>query len=313
MILITIGKLLRRQSAGVVVGIAVGLAMLGPATGGASPVMSERLPVVASFYPLYEFARRVGGDRVAVRNLVPPGAEPHDYEPTPRDVIEINRARVLVYNGAGLEPWIARLLSQVPAAVIRVNATDGIRLGTPGTTGNRDQRDPHVWLDPVLAQRQVDNILAGLVRADPAGRALYETNAAEHKRGLAALHDRFARVITPCRKKVFVVSHASFGYLAARYGLRQISISGLEPEAEPSALKIRQILRQIRRYDVRVIYYETLVSPRVASTIAREAGARTLVLDPIEGLTDAEIRAGRNYMTVMEENLRNLAQGLDCP
>jgi zinc transport system substrate-binding protein len=286
------------------------VAALAPAKGGPS---GDRMPVVASFYPLFEFAQRIGGDRVAVRNLVPPGAEPHDYEPTPRDVQAMHRARVIVFNGVGLEPWGRRLLEGLPAGVVRVNASEGISLATISSGEDRGRRDPHVWLDPVRAQQQVDNVLAGLVGADPSGRGAYEANAAAYKRQLAALHGRFARRLGPCRKKVFVVSHIAFGYLAARYGLTQIAVSGLEPEAEPSAAKLREILRLIRRHDLRVIYYETLVSQRVASTIAREAGIRTLVLNPIEGLTRRDIQQGRHYVSVMDDNLRNLAEGLDCP
>ncbi len=281
--------------------VEAGSALAGPA---------ERLSVVASFYPLFEFAGHVGGDRVRVRRLVPAGAEPHDYEPTPRDVIALHEARVVIYNGAGLEPWARRVLPQIPGRVVKVNATEGIALASSGE--GRGATDSHVWLDPLLAQRQVDNILAGLVKADADGKATYEANAAAFKARLAGLHDRIATTLGPCRKKVFVVSHAAFGYFAARYGLTQIAIGGLAPEAEPSAAKIRAILRTIRRYDVRVIYHETLVSPRVANAIAREIGARTLVLNPLEGLTDAEQRQGKGYFSIMDENLRNLVQGLDC-
>lgn len=279
----------------------------------AGPAPAEKVAVVASFYPLYDFARRVGGDRVAVRNLTPAGAEPHDYELTPRDVIAAYRARVLIYNGASFEPWAQKLLAQVPGRVVRVNASGGIRLAPIASGQDRGRIDPHVWLDPVLAQRQVDNILRGLVDADPAGKAQYEANAAAFKARLGALHERIQRTLTPCRKKVFVASHAAFGYFATRYGLTQVAIGGLAPQAEPSAAKIREILGIVRQYGIRVIYYETLVSPRVAAAIAREAGARTLVLNPIEGLTDAEQRQGKDYLTVMDENVRSLTQGLDCP
>ncbi len=274
---------------------------------------AEKIAVVASFYPMYEFARQVGGDRVAVRNLTPAGAEPHDYELTPGDILAVNKAKVLIYNGARLEPWVQKLLPQIPASVLKVNATEGIRLSTVTSGEDRGLIDPHVWLDPVLAQRQVDNILAGLLRADPDGKGVYETNAAKFKQKLAALHDRIPRIFSPCRKKVFVTNHAAFGYFAARYGLTQFAIAGLTPEAEPSAAKIREILRLIRQHGLRVIYYETLVSPRVAATIAREVGARILVLNPIEGLTDEELKQGNDYLSVMDENLRNLMQGFECP
>lgn len=282
-----------------------------PAPLAAAPV--GRVRVIASFYPLYEFARQVGGDRVLVRNLVPAGAGPHDYEPTPRDVIAMMEARVVIYNGAGFEPWVRRLLPQLPARVVKVDAADGIALKKVTAGAHRGEPDPHVWLDPILARRQVGNVLAGLIRADPAGRATYEANAAAYNQKLEDLHERIGRTLGACSKKVFVASHAAFGYFAVRYGLTQVAVSGLSPEAEPSPARIRQIVQLIRKHNVSVIYYETLVSPRVAATIAREVGARTLALNPIEGLTAAERQQGKHYITLMEENLRNLAQGLDCP
>jgi zinc transport system substrate-binding protein len=286
----------------------VAVIVLAMGVGRPASGAPARLAVAASFYPLYEFAVQVGGDRVAVRNLVPAGVEPHDHELTPRDVAGINASRVLIYNGAGFEPWVQRLVPQLPARVVRVNASEGIALRIAGGAP-----DPHVWLDPILAQRQVDNIAAGLSRADPDGRPRYEAGAAAYREKLQALHERIRRALAPCSKRVFVASHDAFAYFAARYGLRAVTISGLEPEAEPTPAKLREILRIVRQHDIRVIYYETLVSPRVAATIAREVGARTLVLNPVEGLTTAEIRQGRGYLSIMDENARNLAQGLDCP
>jgi zinc transport system substrate-binding protein len=168
-------------------------------------------------------------------------------------------------------------------------------------------------MDPILAQKQVDNILAGFIRADPEGKAVYEANAAKFKQELTGLHEQFQRALSTCRKKIFITNHAAFGYFAARYGLTQIGITGLAPDAEPSAAKVRELIRLARQNDIRVIYYESLVSPRVAAAIAREVGARTLVFDPLEGLTDEELAHGKNYLSVMGQNLRNLMQGLDCP
>ena len=280
-----------------------------PASGGPT----DRIPVVASFYPLFEFTARVGGDRVAVRNLVPAGVESHDYEPTPRDIIATTNARVLIYNGAGFEPWVQRLLPQLPERVIRVSATSGLPLVTATSGGDRGRTDPHVWLDPVLAQRQVGLILAGLIQADPTGRATYVANAAAFQARLSVLHERIGKTLAPCRTRVVVTTHTAFSYFAARYGLTQIPLGGLEPREEPSPAKMREILRLVRRHHVQVIYYETLVSPRVAAAIAREVGARILVLNPLEGLAPEEQRRGRDYVSIMEDNLRNLVQGLACP
>ena len=274
-----------------------------------------RLPVIATFYPLYEFASRVGGERVAVRSLVPAGVEPHDFEPTPQDVAALTQARVLIYNGAGFEPWVEKLLPEVPASTVRVNATRGLPLvrGVREEEGaSRRALDPHVWLDPVLAAQQVDRIVEGLAKADPDGRAIYMANGAKVKSELDALHRRYTSTLATCRHREFITSHAAFGYLARRYALTQVSISGLEPESEPSPARVKQIVQAARRTGARVIYYETLVSPRVAEVIAREVGAKVAVLNPIEGLTADEQRRGQNYFTVMDANLAALAAGLDC-
>lgn len=278
------------------------------------------IPVVASFYPLYEFAARIGGEHASVRMLVPAGAEPHDYEPTARDVARLMAAKMLVYNGAGFEPSVEKLAPSLPGTVVKVNATAGLPLveadaaGEPRRAGENRKAafDPHVWLDPVLARRQADNILAGFVQADPAHRTAYEQHATELKADLGALDARYRRTLQSCRRRVIITNHASFGYLAGRYGLTMLPISGLSPEAEPSPARLKEIVRLARQYGVRIIYFETLVSPRVAETIAREIGAQTRVLNPLEGLNPEEQRRGAAYVRVMDENLRALADGLDC-
>jgi zinc transport system substrate-binding protein len=228
---------------------------------------------------------------------------------------------MFVYNGAGFEPWAEKLIPSLPAAVVKVNATAGLPLVAAESEVERDRRpaatgnaglDPHVWLDPVLAQQQVDNILAGFVSADPTHRAVYEARAATLKSELRALDYRYRTTLATCRLRVFITNHAAFGYLAGRYGLTMLAISGLSPEAEPSPARLKEIVRLARRHDIRIIYFETLVSPRVAETIAREVGAQTQVLNPIEGLSPDEQRRGVDYFKVMDENLRHLADGLDC-
>jgi zinc transport system substrate-binding protein len=291
----------------------------------------EKLSVITSFYPLYEFAKRVGGDRADVRMLLPPGAHPHGYEPTPADVKALGAADVVIYNGAGLEPWVERLRGEIREGAVVVNASEGLPLvaaehehghkheGERKAESPADRRpptadavDPHVWLDPILARQQVDNVLAGLVRADPEGEATYRANAEALKLDLRALHERLEHALANCRTREFITTHAAFGYFARRYRLKMIPVFGLSPEAEPSPGKLREVIREARKHGIKVIYYEALVSPRVAETIAREVGARTMVLNPVEGLTEEEQRQGRTYFAVMDENLRNLVEGLEC-
>lgn len=265
------------------------------------------LPVVATIYPLAEFARRISGGAANVHTLIPPGVEAHDYEPTPQDLVVLSRARLFIYNGAGFEPWAERLIGQLPQGSAWVDATEGLPLAR-GDGGV----DPHVWLDPVLAQQQALRIARALVRVDPDNRTRYESATTALLADLGELDGTYRQVLSGCRGKEFITAHAAFGYLARRYGLRMIAVSGLAPEAEPSASRLKEIVQQARRAAIRVVYVEPLGEQRVAETIAREIGGVIAVLDPLENQTVEAQRVGKNYFTVMHENLDHLAQGLDC-
>lgn len=289
------------------------------------PPRTERLAVVASFYPLYEFARQVGGERVEVTALVPAGVEPHDWEPSAQDVTRLGRARVFIYNGAGLEPWVGKLLeaARAPSLVV-VDTTQTIPLRIADLPGHDDRErksesrrkgqapDPHVWLDPVFAQAQAEAIRVGLAKAEPASTAAFEANARAFSEELAKLHRELDQGLANCARREVITSHAAFGYLAARYRLTVVPIMGLAPEAEPSPAELARIVRFARRRQVRAVFFETLVSPKLAETLSREIGARTLVLNPVEGLTREEAAAGKNYVSLMRENLESLRTGLEC-
>lgn len=280
-----------------------------------------RLQVVATFYPLYEFARAVGAEQVEVRQLVPAGADPHDYEPTPGDVARLQGAAVFVYNGAGLEPWVSKLEGELPARTVRVEATRGLPLVEAGPGGHgdedhgrdsaRERLDPHVWLDPVLAQGVVDNLAEGLARADPAGEAGYRARAQEVKRRLEELHRRYGATLSRCRTRVFVTAHGAFQYLARRYGLRLVSVAGVNPEAEPSPRRLRELVGLARGQGVRAVFAEAPGSHRTVDALARELRVPVLVLDPLEvGPRDGQ--EGPDYFRRMEANLEQLARGLGC-
>ena len=287
------------------------------------PPRTERLAVVASFYPVYDFARQVGGEKVEVTALVPTGVEPHDWEPAPQDVTRLERARAFLYNGAGLEPWVGKLLgaARAPSLVV-VDTTENIPLRSADFPGQDDRSsesprgrqapDPHVWLDPVFAQAQVEAIRAGLAKADPASASAFETNARTFSEQLANLHREFEQGLATCTRRDVITSHAAFGYLAARYRLTVVPIMGLAPEAEPNPAELARIVRFARRRQVPAVFFETLVSPKLAETLSREIGARTLVLNPIEGLTREEAAAGKGYLSLMRENLQSLRSGLEC-
>jgi zinc transport system substrate-binding protein len=286
---------------------ALALALLAAACQDPPPPSGKPL-AVASFYPLYDFARQVAGDRAEVLSLVPPGVEPHDWEPSPQSVMEVQKARLFVYNGAGFEPWVAKLaLDAAGGRTLLVDATRGLELVTiDGAV------DPHVWLDPVLAQAQVEIIRAAFEQIDPGGGAAYADNARALTARLVRLDEMFAAGLADCARRDIITSHTAFTYLARRYRLTQVSVMGLAPESEPSPAELAAIATLARRRQARYIFFETLVSARLAETLAREIGARTLVLNPIEGLTREEAAAGKDYVSLMAENLANLRTGLGC-
>jgi zinc transport system substrate-binding protein len=296
-----------------------------PAAESPAPKPPEKPLVVASFYPLYDFSRQVSGDRAEVVSLVPPGVESHDWEPAPQDVARVGRAKLFVYHGAGFDPWAERLLENLTGTgPVVVRATEGLpllRVDLPGhghdhekAAGRTDRHefDPHVWLDPVLAQSQVELIRTGFLKADPAHASAYDGNARAFTDKLGELHRAFEQGLKPCARREIVVSHAAFTYLAKRYRLSQVPVMGLAPDSEPSPAELAKIVRFTRRHRVKYIFFETLVSSKLAETLARETGAGTLVLNPIEGLTPDEVAAGKTYLVLMRENLANLRTALEC-
>jgi zinc transport system substrate-binding protein len=289
---------IRARGAWLLLGVlALGACQQSP-DGAAKPL------VVASVFPVYDFARQVAGDRAEVVSLVPTGVEPHDWEPSPQDVEQVRRARLFVYNGGGFEPWAAKLAGAIAGtATTPMDLTAGLTL---------EAGDPHVWLDPVLAQAQVETIRAALARVDPAGAEGYAARAKAFAEALATLDGRFETGLRDCARREVVVAHAAFGYLGRRYHLEQVPVMGLAPESEPSPAALAAIVRLARQRKVRAIFFEPLVSRRLADTLALEVGARSLVLNPIEGLTREEAAAHKGYLDLMSANLDSLREGLDC-
>jgi zinc transport system substrate-binding protein len=255
--------------------------------------------VVAAFYPLAWAAEQIGGGAASVRNLTPPGAEPHDIELSARDVERVRNADVVFYLGDDFQPSVQDAVDG--AAGTTIDVLDGQQLQGGAEYGAA--LDPHVWLDPVRFAAIVERIGAALGRP---GRA------AELDGRLRALDREYRKGLAHCERHELVTSHAAFGYLAARYGLAQIPITGIEPEAEPSARQLESVVRQVKQHDATTVFFETLVSPRLAETVAREAGARTAVLNPLEGLTEQQLDEGEDYLSVMRENLAALRRALGC-
>jgi zinc transport system substrate-binding protein len=263
--------------------------------------------VVTTIFPLWDLTRHVAGDRATAQVLVPPGVEPHDWEPSPRDVSLVQRAAVFVHTGTGLDAWASRLVSGLGGRPEVVDAARGLSLLSQGASV-----DPHVWLDPTLARAQAQTIAEGLTRADPAGAPVYRENAAKLAARLDALDRAFAAGLRDCARRELVTSHAAFAYLARRYGLIQLPVMGIAPEAEPNPAGLAALVRTARQRHVTHVFFEPLVSPRLAQTLAREIGAATLPLDPIEGVSREQAAADAGYVELMQANLATLRTGLGC-
>lgn len=283
---------------------------------------AKKIKVYTTIYPVYDFTVKVGGEKAEVISMVPPGGEPHEWEPKPRDLAGLGEADVLIYCGAGMEPWIDKALKNISVPVV-VDASQGVELleesqghdHDHGHGGENNQKvenvDPHIWLDPLNAVIMVGNVRDALVKADPANSGFYQENAAGYSAQLELLHGDYRAALEKAPKKVFVTSHAAFGYLAHRYGLRQVPIRGISPEVEPAPGRVAEIIKTVRREQISHIFFETLVSPKVSQVIAAETGARVLVLNPLGGLSQDEINAGKDYLAVMRENLANLKVALE--
>lgn len=279
--------------------------------GSTKKTSDGKLQVAASFYPMYFFASRIGGKNADVTSITPASAEPHDYEPTTQDLVGIQNSNMLVLNGGALEAWGNKIKSQLPASVLVVTAGEGLANKQLNENGQIIQ-DPHVWLDPVLAKKEVAVIEKGFEKLDPKDAAYFEANAQKLDGELDVLNTDYAHAFTNCNQKDFVTSHAAFGYLGAQYGITQIPISGVSPDEEPSTQKMVEITNLVKSKNIKVIFFESLVSPKLSDTIANEAGAKAMVLDPIEGLTKDEIQSDQNYLTIMRQNLDNLRIALQC-
>jgi zinc transport system substrate-binding protein len=296
----------------VLLAVLVGSILL--ATHRTKPLETDpnKLQVAASFYPLYDFAKHVGGDKIQVTNMTPAGAEPHDYEPAPQLLARTQKTPVFIYNGGHLEPWTAGFLTDYKHTAVK--ASQGIDLMTADDEDDPDKtvQDPHFWLDPVFARQIVVNISDGLSEADPANARYYAQNAETYLRRLDQLDQAFRHGLANCQLRTVISSHDAFSYLGKRYGLEIISIAGLSPDEEPSAASLAQVSQTVREQEIKYVFFESLVSPRLADTIAAETGAKTLVFDPIEGLTAAAQKQGKEYISVQQENLANLRTALAC-
>jgi len=310
----------RRPTSIALAATAVVGALVLTACGGTSSAKSSdgKLSVVASFYPMEFLASQIGGDHVKVTDLTAAGVEPHDLELTAKQVASVQQAGLVVYL-KGLQPTVDQAVGQSDSKQV-VDATASSPLvdhhldeGTEGAEGQGGQQhtgpagDPHIWLDPTRYAAVAKSVGAELAKADPDHAADYRKNTDELVTKLTTLDKDFQAGLTATKSKTFVTSHAAFGYLADHYGLKQIAINGVDPEAEPTPARLAGIQKAAKENGVSTIFFETLVSPKLANTVAKDLGLKTAVLDPIEGVQPS---SNDDYFSIMKRNLTNLQAAL---
>ncbi|MBO0811164.1 MAG: zinc ABC transporter substrate-binding protein [Microlunatus sp.] len=314
MVFMTVARRVLGTALGVLALILV--AACGTTGPGAVGGRSSGLTIVTSVYPFQFIAQRVAGSHATVTNLTKPGAEPHDLELTPRQVASVIDADLVIYENT-FQAAVDDAVAQADKKDV-LDTTTVVPLEDHGPLGESDRPghagdvnlDPHVWLDPIHMITITKAVAARLDTIDPAHRADYNRNAQALESRLSSLDHAYRTGLADCARREFITSHAAFGYLAERYGLTQISITGLSPDTEPSPARIAQVQALAKQHGVTTIFYETLISPAVARSIAGDLGLRTDVLDPIEGITGQS--RGRDYLAVMRSNLSALQKANQC-
>lgn len=281
---------------------------------------ASKVKVVASFYPIYDFVQKIGGDRVEVSSIVPPGVEPHDWEPTIQQRLEAESSDMIVYNGAGFEKWIEEI-----DAKFRVDTSEGLELlegsseggdhqtSASGHTDINENADPHIWLDPILAKYQIEKIRDGLIKIDPANTNYYNGTAKKFIAELDSLDAFIRSELSNCDKIDFIAFHNAFTYFSNRYGLNQHSVYGVSPEGDILPQRLQEIIKLSHELNIDTIYAEDLIDPRLVNVIATEIpNGKVLILSPIEGIDEEEQKAGKGYIDKMRQNIENLKVGLRC-
>ncbi|MBU4246051.1 MAG: zinc ABC transporter substrate-binding protein [Nanoarchaeota archaeon] len=296
---------------------------------------NEKIKVVTTLFPLYEFAKEVGGYNVEVTLLLPPGAEAHTFEPKPSDIKKINDADVFLYIGAGMEPWAHDIVEgSNNKELLLIDASSKVTLIKSGEHEEHEHEaeeehdheseeheeehqhgeyDPHIWLDFDNDKKIIDAISQILAQKDQKNAEFYMKNAQQYNAKLSSLNQKYSDGLSNCKQKEFISGgHNAFAYLAHKYHLESISAFGVSPDSEPTPQKIKQIVDLTKEHNIKYIYFEKLVNPKMAETIAKEANAKTLVLNPAHNLLKEQFQQGVTFIYLMEENLQNLKIGLEC-
>jgi zinc transport system substrate-binding protein len=276
-----------------------------------------KLQVVTTLFPLYDMAKSVGGNKTDVSLLLPPGVEPHSFEPKPSDVLKINEADIFIYTGDFMEPWAADILKGTTNKNLEVvNSSSGVKF-LNAVFHDADEPagsvDPHIWLDFSNAKIMVENIAAAFIKKDPANADYFRANMKNYKNELSNLDDEYRAALSNCKSNEIIYGgHYAFGYLADRYGLEYLAAQGISPDAEPTAKDLANLVDQIKKDNIKYVFYEELTSPKIAETIANETGAELLLLNAAHNVSRNQIEAGVSFFDILREDLDNLKTGLGC-
>lgn len=277
----------------------------------------HKIIVVTTLFPLYDFAKNVGGNRVEVLLLLPPGVEAHSFEPKPEDILKINKSQIFIYTGKDMEPWAEKVIESIDnKSIVVVDASSNIEEMEHKEEDDEHghKKDPHIWLDFDNAKKIVDNILAGFIKVDGGNAEFYIKNAENYKKILTDLDENYKNSLKNCRTKyLFHAGHFAFGYLAKRYNLKYISAyPGVSPDEEPKPVRIAKIIKEIRENKAHHIFYEEFMSPKIAEVIKRETGTELIKINAGHNVSKEEFERGITFVEIMKKNLENLKQGLQC-
>ena len=280
----------------------------------------ERIKVITTIFPTYDFAKNILGDKGDVRILLKPGIEPHAFEPTPNDIKEINNSDIFIYTNDIMEPWALKIINQAEDNGVKIiDASDKIKLIKDDDShydhdddhGHNSMFDPHVWLDPINAKKMVENISSGIISLDSINKKEYSANTKKYLRELDVLDKEIKRSIPVRKHDIFFAGHNTFGYFADRYNIDIDSVYlGFSPNSEPSAKRVSEMIKEIKEEKVKYLFHEEFISPEIAKTISEETGTKLEILHSVHNLTKEEFEAGKTYIGIMNENLIKIVKGL---
>lgn len=297
-----------KKKLSLIVLICLSLILTACSSNKKSESKSEKLNITTTFFPMYEFTKSIAGKYANVTMIMPNNIEPHDYEPSAKNIAQINDSNLFIYNSADMETWVPKVKKSAKkdSTTTFVEASKDIKLQT-----HDKHADPHVWLDPVLAKKEVNNIKDALIKADPHHKDYYEQRALAYNKKLDQLNQEFKELSQNAKRHTFIVQHEAFSYLASQYGLTQKSLTGISDTEEPSAKQLAYIESYMKEHDLHYIYTEEGISPKIANTIKDTTNAKLLTLNTLEQVSSKEIKNGATYFSLMQQNLEQLKKGLN--